>query len=61
MNLAYLSLYHCPRGAVPPAPTNEDRRRIWRDLQPVELVNAYPWEFRVREEYARNAQPEELF
>lgn len=43
MNLAYLSLYHCPRGAVPPAPTNEDRRRVWRDLQPVTLENAYPW------------------
>ena len=44
-DLRALSFQHCPRGAWPlPVPTNEERRRAWRDCQPVELHNAYPWD-----------------
>lgn len=41
--LAFLSLQHCPRGVVPAAPTNLDRRRAFRDVQPVTTHNAHPW------------------
>lgn len=41
--LTHLSLQHCPRGTVPAAPTNEDRRRALRDVQPIELHNAVQW------------------
>ena len=41
--LAHLSLQHCPRGVVPAAPTNDDRRRAYRDVQPVSLHNDYRW------------------
>lgn len=41
--LAYLSMQHCPRGTTPAAPTNEDRARAFRDVQPVETHNGYCW------------------
>lgn len=52
-DLRALSFQHCPRGAMPAAPTNEERRRIWRDCQPVQLHNEYQWDHIKRAEYSR--------
>lgn len=41
--LASLSIPHVPRGAQPSAPTNEDRARAFREVQPVTTHNAHPW------------------
>lgn len=40
-----LSLQRCYRGreGVPHVPTDEDRRRAFRDTLPVEIHNAIPW------------------
>ena len=43
--LTCLSLQRCRPNVMPKAPTNEERRRAWRDRQPVELHNAHPWDY----------------
>ena len=41
--LTHLSFQRCPRGTQPDAPTNADRARALRDVQPVATHNAHPW------------------
>ena len=55
MNLAHLSLQRCKRGRrnLPAAPTNDERRRAFAALQRPQ-PNAFAWQFRQREDYARN-------
>ena len=40
--LTALSLVRATAG-VPPTPSNIDRRRAFRDVQPVDLHNSIPW------------------
>jgi len=44
--LAFLSLQHPARHAVPTAPTNEERMRAYRNILPVLPGNNYGWRFR---------------
>lgn len=54
MDLRSLSFQHCPRGEwPPPVPTNEERRRAFREMLPVVLANNHPWDHIKRVEYAR--------
>lgn len=53
MNLAFLSIQHCPRGVDPVKYENPERARIFRDSLPVELANNHPWDHIKRVEYAR--------
>lgn len=45
--LQHLSLVRCTRGrdGVPHVPDNIQRRRAFRDLLPVEIHNAIPWQW----------------
>lgn len=42
--LTALSLVHATAG-VPPTPSNIDRRRAFREVQPVDLYNAIRWPY----------------
>lgn len=44
--LAFLSLQRTERGRTPMAPSNEERLRAFRSVQPAMPANNYEWAFR---------------